>query len=248
MSCNISVGTYGLPFSIDGTVVWFCLTETQIRQILCHGLSAHGVGVDGGFYGGTNSEVRGRGVAIGVDAKVMPLHRRESINAIQLGKGTNNQNGTFQVFDWLLLDKYGIIPKERLPEFDPDTIIIDAKSVERKSKVVTQQVSVINPDYEKFLADTSSNHVDMVLPKASEVEGLGFYFRLFKQGVDEFALKVERSHSDIIKVGKSSVDGGYEEWIGVTCDKAGVWFYLVASGGSYYLMSESNVSDLSDIV
>ena len=248
MSCNLSFGGSGLPFVKDGDKVYICLTESQIMQILCHGLSNHGVGSSGGFYGGVNSQLSGRGVAIGQNAKVEPESEGESIDAIQIGEGVNNKDKTLKIFHWLLLDKFGIIPKERLPELDPAEIIIDPLSTERKARVITAGISVINPQYGKFLVDTTSGHVDLVLPKASEVDGLGFYFRLFKQGVDGYALKVERSHEDFIKVGRSVDDGGYDEWLGITCDVAGTWFYIVSANGSYYLVSESDISNLSNVV
>lgn len=246
MSCNLPIGQSGLPFHKKDGLIWFCLTESQIVQILCHGLSHHGVGHSGGLYGGENSEIKGRGVAIGANAKVLPKEVGQAINAIQLGEGTNKEDYTFQVFKWLLLDKYGIIPKERLPELDiPEPKITQ---VERKAKVISNAIAVIDPKYEKFLIDTTNNHVDLVLPEAKEVEGLGFYFRLFKQGVDGFAFKVERSHTDIIHIGKHQDDGGYEEWVGITTDQLGTWFYITACNGAYYLVSEGDITKINNTV
>ena len=240
MACIIPVGNHGLPFNINGTVVWFCLTETQIKQILCHGLSNHGIGVSGGFYGGKNSILYGKGVAIGQDAQVIPAELGTSINAIQIGEGINSEHKTLKIFEWLLLDEYGIIPKERLPEFDLGDVNIDPLSAERKSKVYTHGVYTIDAKIEKHLIDTTAGHVDLVLPKASDIDGLGFYFRLFKQGVDSFAFKVERSQDD-----KIIIDGS--EWFGVSLDEVGEWFYIVSANDNYYLMSESDKTKLIEV-
>ncbi len=248
MSCNLTFGGSGLPFIDKGAKKYVILTETQLMTILCHGLSPHGVTASGGIYGGKNSDNRGKGVALGANSVVQPESEYDSIDAVQIGEGRNKDDKTVKFYHWLLLDKYGIIPKERLPELDIPDVIVKPTSVERKTDIVSKSVSVVNPNYGKFLIDTTNNHVDMVLPKASEVEGLGFYFRLFKQGTDGFAFKVERSHTDIIHIGKHPEQGGYEEWVGITCDKVGTWFYLVACKGAYYLMSELNIMDLNNVV
>ncbi len=247
MSCNLPIGSSGLPFhKADKGIIWFCLTKSQIVQILCHGLSNHGVNQDGGFYGGENSETKGKGVAVGKNAKVLPSEPGKSINAIQLGEGTNTEDYTFRVLQWSLLDRYGIIPKDRLPELDfPEPRY---ETMERKAIVISQAIAVINPKHEKFLIDTTNNHVDLVLPEAKEVDGLGFYFRLYKQGIDGFAFKVERSHSDVIHIGKHADQGGYEEWIGITCDQVGTWFYITACNDDYYLVSESDITKLNNTV
>lgn len=81
----------------------------------CNGFET-GVGIGNGVI--TN------GVAIGNDAVTaskdvdtdgteMP---GDAINAIQLGQGWNTEEGTFQVYDYQLLNAEGKIPTERLPE------------------------------------------------------------------------------------------------------------------------------------
>lgn len=53
------------------------------------------------------------GVAIG-DGAWVGMSINDSINAIQLGTGTNNTDGTFQVYSYQLLDASGMVPHGRI--------------------------------------------------------------------------------------------------------------------------------------
>lgn len=74
-----------------------------------------------GFAGGDNSfaAVSG-GVAVGADAKALVD------NAIQLGTGTNSNEGTLQVRDYQLLDENGKIPSERLSNTSNPNLLINS--------------------------------------------------------------------------------------------------------------------------
>lgn len=65
-----------------------------------------------GDYIGVGNTICDQAIAIGYKAVV--THVTESVGAIQLGKGTNSAGG-FQVWDYQLMDKDGIIPSERRP-------------------------------------------------------------------------------------------------------------------------------------
>lgn len=66
-----------------------------------------------GFAGGYGAQTL-NGVAVGYMAKTMDGDGGFS-SAIQLGTGTNENEGTLQVYDYQLLDAEGKIPRERLP-------------------------------------------------------------------------------------------------------------------------------------
>lgn len=117
MDCNLSLGRFGIPYSRGGKIVFYCITEAQLRQILCHGLSPHGVNPNGGFYGGKESEVQGKGVAIGYGAKVLQMVDGVPIKALQFGEGVNSEDNTAKFFDWRFLKPDGKIDDERLPHF-----------------------------------------------------------------------------------------------------------------------------------
>ena len=117
MSCDIVPGTYGIPYNRGGKIVFYCLSEEQFKNILCHGLSQHGVTADGGFYGGKNSQAQGRSTAIGRNAKALNPNDGTTSESIQLGEGTNLETKTLKVFDWRLLQSDGKVDEERLPPF-----------------------------------------------------------------------------------------------------------------------------------
>ena len=117
MSCELVPGTYGIPYNKGGKIIFYCLSEDQLKHILCHGLSQHGVTANGGFYGGKNSQAQGRSTAIGRNAKALNPGDGTTSESIQIGEGTNLESKTLKIFDWRLLKSDGVIDDERLPHF-----------------------------------------------------------------------------------------------------------------------------------
>lgn len=67
-----------------------------------------------GVAAGRNAKTM-HGVALGDGAQTVDAEGKP-ITAVQLGAGTNNNPNTFQVFSYQMLDLFGHIPAERLPE------------------------------------------------------------------------------------------------------------------------------------
>ncbi|KAF5080369.1 hypothetical protein DSECCO2_120110 [anaerobic digester metagenome] len=150
MECNLAPGSYGVPYNKDGQIVFYCITENQLKQILCHGMSAHGLTPDGGFYGGRNSEVVGSGIAIGKDARVVPSMEGTTLDAIQLGAGTNTAIKTFKIWDWTLLKSDGKIHQDRLDpyrvEFDVENNIFKWRYIGTETWYDLMDVSLLTGD------------------------------------------------------------------------------------------------------
>lgn len=101
---------------------------------------------------GYNAMTGVNGVAIGPDAcnkgtleNGMPYYT----SAIQLGRGTNPNDGTFQVYNYQLLDANGKIPAERLPEGIGGDSSADLSGYEKtENKLVDTNWSIadMNPD------------------------------------------------------------------------------------------------------
>lgn len=80
---------------------------------LSHGTSVGVNAIGGGVSIGHNAKAIGRHDVI-IDGEIVESFENYPIDAIQLGKGTNKEEKTFQVYDFQLLDAEGNIPKERL--------------------------------------------------------------------------------------------------------------------------------------
>ena len=86
-----------------------------------------------------------------------------------------------------------------------------------------------------YLADTSSNHVDLILPSAALCINITFTFNMVK-GTN--ALTIYRSGSDKI----SFNDEDYNE---VMVDTIGDWFSIKSDGDKFYVISHKNLTELN---
>lgn len=180
MECNLAPGSYGIPYNKDGQIIFYCITENQLKQILCHGMSAHGLTPDGGFYGGRNSEVVGSGIAIGKDARVVPSSEGTTLDAIQLGTGTNTAIKTFKIWDWTLLKSDGKIHQDRLDpyrvEFDVENNIFKWRYVGTETWYDLMDVSLLNgADGKPFTVNEWGNLIEAKITEIQNTVTTGRY-------------------------------------------------------------------------
>ena len=106
---NVVIGQAANVYSGDNNIVMGQYSSADGDRNVAIGYSSSTFGKEGVAigYGATTSG----GVAIGGSARAF---KSDPINAIQLGNGTNPNEGTFQVYDYQLLDAEGKIPEERI--------------------------------------------------------------------------------------------------------------------------------------
>ena len=88
-----------------------------------------------------------------------------------------------------------------------------------------------------YLADTTSNHVKLVLPLAATSENFEFTFRHVK-GTN--AMNVERSEMDVIMWNDQA-------WEGITTDVKGTWFTLKCDGVLWHVTIDSGLTEANEI-
>jgi hypothetical protein len=103
----------------------------------------------------------------------------------------------------------------------------------------TQKISASTFNIEKrittYLADTSANHVDLILPIASLMKNITLTFR----HVDgTYAMTVYRS-------GDSKIEFNGNEYVEAMSDNIGTWFSLKSDGTNYHVVMDSGLTELN---
>ena len=97
-----------------------------------------------------------------------------------------------------------------------------------RGAIKTSEAEVsVNPVYKSYIADTTSNHVEFVLPLASG----GMIDFVFRRSGGSYAMTVLRSGMDVIEV-----DGA--EWDGIEIDEPG-WVALHSDGERWHVTMDS---------
>ena len=112
--------------------------EDGTWSIISSSKNKSGMTADGGFAGGKDATARA-GAAIGYQAEA-------TVDAIQLGSGTNNAEKSLQVYDKQLMNSNGMIPFARYAKFvqgtSPNTL---QENVVANNHIVYSETGDINP-------------------------------------------------------------------------------------------------------